>query len=62
MPVQIDRLDTTVEITRPRPDTIAPATMSPSPGAATNPPQQTRETVLQSVADGFAQFLRAHGI
>lgn len=62
MPIQIDHMDTTVEITgRGAEPAAAPSTeRAPSAGAATR--VDLRELVLQILADGLDQFARMRGL
>jgi len=62
MPVQIDRMDTTVEITGARPDTAMQPSPTTTPMTAPQQPQPVRDAGLQSLADAFDRYLRTHGI
>ncbi len=61
MPIQIDHMDTTVEITGAAAPTAAPLTeRAPAAGPATR--VDLRELGLQILADGLDQFARMRGL
>jgi hypothetical protein len=61
MPIQIDHMDTTVEITGRARDATPAADRAPAASAPTSR-VDLRELVLQILADGLDQFARMRGL